>query len=479
MNISLAPMAASVVAVLLAASGVAQVPDGHLVVATASLPPTASGQAGLWLVDLSTGSVVAVTPSSLPCELRGTCGGSAGSNCVVRDPRTERLVAGNAVLNGGPVGAWLLDLQGATVVTSTYCPVGTVSSFDGGVHAAAFLPDGDILLATGRITTGANAYAPILRWTPPNPQVPAGALVVIALPALYATTGNYCNALVVSPDGSTLFAACKSNGLFSQNLLFDVLCIPLNGGPVVVLPDSMVMGEFVSQLWWDCNGDLLGATARYPTGVAPGRLMRWRLVGGVWVEIVPAQSWSGLLDANAGVTDPATCDVFLNFNNLTTTGLSPLYRTNGTSTPTPILAPVPSWGLVMGIDVNPNPEVFEQPSGASLPASWSYRPFAGGVPTIGNAQFALPLRATGTGIAAAFVDFVRTPGVTVLGMDVYLPFTAVALATLPTPSLPNGPVWPFPIPNNAGLLNLEVFAQAAVADQAGLGASDLLQFTIR
>lgn len=124
---------------------------------------------------------------------------------------------------------------------------------------------------------------------------------------------------------------------------------------------------------------------------------------------------------------------------------------------------------------NPNPEVFEAPSGLSQPR-WSYRPFAGGTPTLGNAQFALPLVANGTGWAFAFLDVARTPGVGILGLDVYLPLpTMTPRETLPLPS----PTWPLPLPNNPALLAQVVFVQAAVLDLAGLGASDLLQFTIR
>ncbi|MEO6598144.1 MAG: hypothetical protein ABIP94_25655, partial [Planctomycetota bacterium] len=84
----------------------AQVPDGQLVVSAFDLPPTWPGAAGLCFVDPVSGAVTAV--SGLPCELTASCNASSGSNCVVRDPRSERLLVGNLVINGGEVKAWLL-----------------------------------------------------------------------------------------------------------------------------------------------------------------------------------------------------------------------------------------------------------------------------------------------------------------------------------------------------------------------------------
>ncbi|MEO6595680.1 MAG: hypothetical protein ABIP94_13080, partial [Planctomycetota bacterium] len=188
---------------------------------------------------------------------------------------------------------------GSAVAASVWCSLGSVVATDGGIHAAAFLPDGDILLTTGHIVSGSLANQPIVRWTPPNgSNGPNGVLAPVPVPNPYSSPGNYCNALVVSEHGGFAFAECQSSVLGGSNVVFDVLAIPLNGGPAVVLPDNLATGEFVTQLFWDCNGDLLGAASRVPLG-SGGRVLRWRQQAGVWVQI-GSTAWPGLITINAG-----------------------------------------------------------------------------------------------------------------------------------------------------------------------------------
>lgn len=448
----------------------AQVPDGFLVVSTGNYPNVPAGVPGVYLLDpAAPGNVIPIT--GLPPDLAGVAP-SAGANCVQRDPRTERLLCGNLVTNGGPIRAYLLTLQGSTVAASASVTLGSIPAFDSGVNGATFLPDGDLLLATGRIVSGPTANQPLLRWTPPNGANGVnGVLVPVPMPAPWSSLGNLCNAITATVDGQTAIGAFKNNGYFGALMIFDIVAIPLGGGapiPVMTLPQ----GEFVTDFDWACNGELIAVTAYFPLGVG-GRILTFAEQNGTWtLSSSTSYTQSGMFDFNAVAVDHATCTLHLNPNLsdywILPAGGAPTLRSTG---------PTPFWGLVTGMDIKSSPEVTElpTPSPAGLLPRWAHRPFPAAPPTLG-ASFSMAL-ATGPNAALSATWLATSRGLaTIAGLEVYLGAGAVQLGLAAGPD----PVFLLAIPNAPALRGLDVFAQAAVMDPVGgLASSDLLRATVR
>lgn len=441
MNTTRRSFAAAVVCAMLAMPSQAQVPDGHLVVSSFSASG-APGVGGIYTIDPNASSPAWTPVTGLPAAL------ATAANCVLRDPATEHLIAGNlSSASGGSADAFVLSLNGhvGTVLYSIH--LGSV----GGVHGAALLPGGGVLLALGGMGPGPAAGRQLVRWTPAS-----GALTPIVLPAAYVA-GDFANAVVC--DGGDALV-----GLYNGfSLSWEVIQVPLAGGASTTIWTGLG-GEFPTQLAIDCHGWLQVATSRQPYSTTTGRIVTFAKVAGAWVQ-TGALSGGGR-HFNALAVDPGTCRMFTSAQGPGTFGLDEI--AGGALLP---LSAGPG-GVISGIDSNPNPEVLEQPSGAS-PASWSFRPFPGGLPTAGG-SFTMSLGASGTGIAVAFLDLASTPS-TVLGLSVYLTPAGVPLSVQ---ALPN-PQWTWSIPAQPSAVGTTGFVQSIVLEVAGLGASDLLQFTIR
>ena len=189
-------------------------------------------------------------------------------------------------------------------------------------------------------------------------------------------------------------------------------------------------------------------------------------------------SLPGLPNLNGICTDPTSCVVFVNPTVIVAPPYSSdLYLVAGGLPGVWVLlssGPVGGWGAVAGIDINPNPEVFETPSGTAPLPTWTYRPFAGGPPRVGNV-FTLPLSSgASTNLAAAFVDFARVPGLVLpFNLTVFLdPVSAIGLPL----ALGENPAFALPIPPVPTLAGTQLFAQAAtVSATNALAVSDLLQ----
>ncbi|MCR9246315.1 MAG: hypothetical protein NXI31_14885 [bacterium] len=462
---------------LLATPAIAQIPDGWMIAGcyriTTTQPCSVPGFGGLFAFDPRGQAVHELT--GVPNEIRGDVPASTfihGTDFVLRVPNSDLVIAnawGDSTI-GQQMPVFVLELDGLNVVARERYDVGIVGPGAwgaAGLAQADMLPDGKVLLAVDPLTfqsgeTFASAVLAVL-----DPTVPAGnpgAITVVPVNPL--PTGSP-NAIVYDEARGAVWLGVADQ---TTSTVYRI-DYPGGGTPVAAftLPPQIITGLALQH-----DGKLLATGYEFPSGAA--RLTQLDPAG---LTATPFSQVSNLLYAETVHVEPATGDIYLVAG--AACSKRDVYRITPGDLATGVLQPavgdpVGGWGVASGLDLDPNPEVFGEASGAaSLTVNWQVAPNPTGLPRIGNTGFELELHAsTAPLFAGAVLGLSNTAPPVVPGIQVLIdPLLSLLLATGTAMSVP------LALPNDSNLVGLEVFAQGVFFDQAlQLGATAGVHVTV-
>lgn len=474
----------SLAALLLAFAGPlrAQVPDGYVVVS--SFQNKTNSQAGglFWVHPASptpTASIVSIT--GLGCDLTGNGPGctpvsatqTRGANSVLLRPSDGVLLVGENSTVGDSVDLHAITLAGNAVASDVVHPLGTASGSEGSVTQAVVLDGTRVLVAV----RGLGAPGPLAGQalgivdTSIAPGFP-GAVVPVPLAPFPA---GQANALALDPSGSTAYFAMYDppTGLSS------IYSVPVPGAGIPVAPTLVTaapLSTAVSGLVFDCQGRLLAAGLPIQ---APAELYEIDTATGAWVPIALSQTLGAI---NAITIESATGDALV-----ATGGASSWPGTAWRITPSGSVTQLTSTaqgvlGAKSGIALDPNPDIYGAGVAGTNVYGWASCPNTGGLPTVGNAGFAIqveadpgPLPAIGGVYALCLGQAslrIAEWGVTLL-VDLAQPVQIAGVAA-------NGLIQ-LPIPANPALAGVGFFAQAVYFESIApfiVGSAPGLEITV-
>jgi hypothetical protein len=244
---------------------------------------------------------------------------------------------------------------------------------------------------------------------------------------------------------------------------------PLGGPPA---QQYAFPGTLVQALALDNSGALL--VGGFDLGSEAASLLR---IGPT--APVPFPQLAGLVFLENLRVDHVTGDIYLTAGP--TCGTRALYRLSPGDPATGVLTqispgPAGGWGVTSGLDLDPDPEVYGQRSGASaLDVQWALAPSAGGLPLVGNATFRLELATPSLPtLAGVLLGFSRTVSQAFPPVQI-LVVPAVGYLLVPAPIMPV----PLGIPNIPSLAGTAVYGQGIWLDAASLwGATQGVHLTV-
>ncbi|MBK8097331.1 MAG: hypothetical protein IPK26_09495 [Planctomycetes bacterium] len=415
----------------------AQIPEGWSVAAeTFSLT-------GLWAVPARGGSPP-VPLTGLPPELVLTINVSRGANAVAIHPDGRVFAGNNGSQTGSAIAVHALRLNGLAVASSRRVQVGTSTSTTGAVTALAILPDGRCLVTAN----GLQAGSPMTRLA--IVDIDAGSLT--PLPITGAPSTNY-NALTLNQAGTIAYFGTWVSTTSGQIWRVGV---PAGGAATLVatLPhgitglDVAADGRLVVVMNNATGGNSLG-------NVDPGTGAFTVIPGnGTHGAAVAVERASGALIV-AGSTN-TTQEVRLVENGVFT----------------PLFTAFP--GTLSGVDVQDSPRRYGVGTPLANTYAWHVAPNAGGVPFLGNATFALEVRAT-PGVPLASVGLFSTGRSLVSTLGVTILVEPSALITVGVPAAASASI-PIPIPASPSLFGAVLHGQTLHVEAGGFAASDGVTF---
>ncbi len=457
--VSMTRMAAVSALALLAPALAAQSYDGWILVSTARTTeiPTPTnpfqGDGGLWFVHpLSTVAPVPVTglgpeltgaglPGPLVCH---------GANCVLRLP-DGRVLVGAA--NGGmPVHLHVMTLAGAGVTSDQqiFCGTSVAMGDGGGIQQLARLPDGRILMALWGMASGPLGGADL-----GIADLAAGS---VSTAPLTGTTGDV-NALALDASGTQAFLGTTLGDVYSYDLQE-----PLSGAAVQV---AHLPGTSVMNLALDNDGDLL-------IGCFYGDVVEFDPDTGSLTPLgLPTQVYNALTVERVTGThivvqhgSEAVVPITSWVARETGGSVSPLGGAN--------------WGLMTGMDVDPNPEAFGPATPGASTYTWSLAPSPGGLPVVGNPAFGLELVSSPVGWPGVLLvsNEALVPPVMVLGALLNVDPFKLVLPLFPLPALAGPQFIKLSIPPQPALVGADVFVQSGRLELGGVAASSGVKLTI-
>ena len=434
-------------------------------------PCAIQGPGGIYTFDPRVGVVQPIT--GLPSEVLGATPSTFlhGADFAVRVPHTNFIVAnawGDSTI-GQQLPVYVFTLNGLQVVATQRHDVGIVGP---GAWGAAGLPqaevlaDGRVLLAVDPTTFQAGeALANTMLAVLDPSKAPGTSGALQPVPVAPLPSGN-TNAMAVDMDRGVVWI-----GVFqqSQSTLYSVP-FPSGGAATAVLtmPSALVTG-----LALEPGGSLLATSYDVSSGAA--QLLR---IDPSNATSVLFPQLNGMFYAECVCLEPATGDIYVvagaTCERRDVHRITPADPTTGTLAV--VAAPLGGgWGVPSGLDINPTPEVYGQPSGSSLDVTWQVAPNAAGLPRIGNSGFALGLTApTPPLFAAAQLGLTNSTQPIVLGVQLLVdPLVNLVLAPGSTMQVP------LAIPYASNLIGTEVLAQVLFFDSSVmLGATAGVQVTV-
>jgi len=446
------------VALPLPAPALAQVPDGWFVVSSfkSDVPqgpfPPFPGLGGIHFVH-PRNPLPPVSVVGLPNCLTGSGSppGPSGANAVLR--RSDGvLFVGEIVPQGGmPLHLHMLTIVGSQVTSDTPINLGTSGGAGAQVSQSAFLPNGDLLVAVAQVNSGPLAGTNLGVVSPTS---------LMAVPVILGPVpAGVFNALAVDAQGAFAYI-----GIYHSVISSTIVRIPLPVPPGVIPTTVASLPKGVTGLALDYAGNLIAACNN-------GQFSGANLFS-INVQTGAVTTLASPIDNLNGVV-PETATGFLatisdSLNGVARVFWDQLELTSG---------PPGGWGVVSGIDLDPNPETYGQGTPGVNSYRWSFEANSVGLPLVNNPNFSLTLRSS-PGAA---------PGIFGLSLaSVSLPFSGITLLVDPHQllipllmALPSGnPVTiPLPIPDAPSLRGTRLFGQT-VHTEPGLAASNGIRFTI-
>ena len=480
--LGIAEAACAALLVLAAGKAPAQVPDGWYVVSSFrtgspyylgyGAAPNFIAPGGLYFVHPRTpGPAIPVT--GLGSDLTGPAIGGAmtGANCVLRRPSDGALVVGEIAPAPASIDLHILTLNGASLASDVVYNLGSASGSQfGQVAQCALLPNGDILVAVSGVGTGplANQSLGLVR---PSLGPPGAPGTVVPVPMTPAPPFGFANAVATDAGGTTAYV-----GMFGAMLISQIWSVSLpNGGAAALVAEipagiSSLARESAGTLVAACLGGPPNVFSIDPSSPYPG-------------NVTPVPTSIG--EINAIAVEAVTG----NFAAVVTSTSSPppkaYWMTAGGAANllSSGLAPFGYWGVPSGIAVNPDPEAYGTATPGTNAYTWSLTPGAGGLPTVGNASFALTLLsspACAPGVFALSLGKL-VPPVPTAGLFLNIdPGLLVGVLPLAMPCATTATI-PLGIPLDPALSGAKVFVQTFHFDAgapAGIAASEGVEVTV-
>jgi hypothetical protein len=282
---------------------------------------------------------------------------------------------------------------------------------------------------------------------------------------------DVANAIAVGPTGTKAYLGVGD----TSNSTSTIHEIDLTTGASTLIA-TLQLG--VTALDFDAQGQLIAAAANFSTAI--GSAIYVLTPGTPWTVTQLAAPPGPVPNGLAVETATGAFVVAIAPGNRTA-GPNEVWWMMPRGAPSRLsVGPSGGWGVLTGIDIDSDPEPFGAPSPAGVADyRWSLAPNPGGLPTLGNASFALRVVNNGG---------TNDPGVLLLspqrgwltspifpGVQILLDPTALVVG----PAVPTSGSVPMPIPPAAGLVGAKLFLQTLHVDpQRQLAASEGLALTI-
>ncbi|MCA8965642.1 MAG: hypothetical protein H6838_09190 [Planctomycetes bacterium] len=442
---------------LLGAAALAQVPDGYIVWGSFQ---GSAGNNGVYFSHPRDTTAAPIAVTGLPAALAYDPLGRRGAASLLRRPSDGKLLVGERAPAGTSVDVHLLTLQAEHVVMAQLFSVGT-SAVVGEIPQMGLLPDGRVVVAATDLQPG----GPLSQFLTAGYNyegigildTDSGGVVPVAISNLNLFPG-VINALAVSRDGQTIYV-----GNYISALAGDLWAVPTAGGAATMVA-SLPAGA--SNLTVDQDGTVLVTTLN-----GPPNLFRF---DPATQTTTPVTTASGPLNA-IGV-ERATGNLFLATANGGVPARSLLWM-EPSGVEHNLISP--NMATISSIDSNPNPEAYGAGTAGVRAYDWQLAPNPGGLPEVGNLNFSLTVAASQPTIDPLL--FLMSLGASaptpMFGLDVLVD---LSVTTTTFTTLVDRATQPFPLPAVAGLVGIELFAQAFVLETQSntLAASPGVAFTI-
>jgi hypothetical protein len=432
---------------VLAATAAAQIPDGWY---THGAFSPQRGPIGVFLSHPRTpGSPTAIT--NLQGDLTVT-----GSSCILYRRSDGAILVGERAPVGASIDLHVIWLNGTSVLLDASFSLGMGGSCCGEIPQMALLPDGRVVVAVTDVASGPlkNYLTTAYGWQGVGIVDTRSGLITPIDITNGASIVDVFNALALSPDATSVYLGCW------EGTKGDIWSVPLAGGAATLVA-SVPRG--LSSLTFDKAGNLWAATldsfqSLFRIDVTNGSFVHVSTLNGALnaVEYDATTGNFAALSANAGA--PARSVFWMEPDGtdhlLTNAGL----------------------GILSGIAINPNPEVY----GTGTPGNATYRwelPNAGGLPLVGNTGFSLTVQGTGLpqpGVVAIGTARATVP-IVVLGATLEVDPASIliwkSVASVPSPVT-------LPIPNDKNFIGAALRVQSFHLEGSQLAATPGIEFTV-
>lgn len=452
----------------------AQVPEGSAVVGTVYLN---SGTPGLYVVDLQTAAVTAIT--GLPADLTAMSPNQGSWSAALRSSDGAIIVG---EVTSGAVHVHVLHLTGMAVTSAAKFYLGTPSAGVGRAHVVA-LPNDLIyvsvtassmggtaptlagpLSATGHGILDTSTSPPTLNPLPAVSGFPTGfPYPLFAGGVVVDPTGTRFYQLFSSPFLAPTIGARLMTFDFATLTWCEVAHWPGEGALGLVMDDDGTL--HVSASVYQSSQDHVVHSLR-PDGCIPGPIT-------TVTSLLPLNTAAFAMDRCSGKFLQGTVDG----GAVTTNKLSLIDPATGEVTLV-TAGPASGWARIGGaVAINNQIESYGNTSDGQNRYTFANFPNPGGKPNLGNSGFSLTMAAVETTPVLSVLGLSLGRGsLSALGINVLLDLNTLVAVPTPAGTLSS---YPLPIPVAAGLVGQEFTAQSVHLEAGGnFAASAGLSFVI-